>query len=781
MFYLNIAEKPSVAKSISYTLCSSATKSTSPNKYTPNYTFTYNNNKMLFTSLLGHLFTHDFIDHKDWQSSDPRKLLNEAEVKSFVNKGQETIKQNILYNAQYADTIVLWTDCDREGENIAMEVKELILEVYPNKTIKRAKFNAITYGNIVHALENLVDIDVNESNAVEARIELDLRLGSAFTRIQTINIKRDTVISYGPCQIPTLNFVVERMVRIDNFMPEKFFTLKLKVHKKMTDIFDWARGNLFDKNCVVHMYEKLMVSKYGIVIDVTSNPKEKARPLPLRTVELQKACASIFRISSHQVMQIAEGLYTKGFISYPRTETDVFPTNFNFKEIISKLSSDYPYCRSMEQIFQLPRRGQNNDMAHSPIYPLKSGSGLVNNDKKIFDYIARRFLGCISKNARGMEIHVRIKVGNEEFKLTGLQIIERNYLDIFTYDSWNEKKINDYILNEKVSLDGLEVSEGCTVPPELITEPELISLMDKNGIGTDATIAEHIQKIQDRTYVTKRGKYFVATNLGKGLIFGYNDLGLEYFVKPYLRCELEKQLKNICEGKICKSEVVRKEIDIYLHFYDIIANGIGRLRDKIKEFDRKDDSSSDSDIKPSKPTNKQHSKKYKGEQASLETNKKTNVIQNIKPGFRQKSYQTFAQDNSTILIDSTKARHGFNQKQNSKTLRTDQINQTDTHTVPLFDNKKKSKITLLPNCHCKIEAVKNVVTKESPNKGKQFFSCSRFPNGCDFFEWSEQKLLCYCNYEPQIKTAQTENNHGRQFYKCKKAHKPCKYFKWCDE
>lgn len=529
MIILNVAEKPSVAKSISSILSKYINTTKSPNKYIMNYRFKYQNTQMIFTSVLGHLFTTDFTNASNWALTDPRTLFH-APITKKIN--EPSIKANIQNLCQKVNQVIIWTDCDREGENIAKEIVEVVLEKCPNMEIRRARFNAITYGSITGALDSLGVVNERESDAVEARIELDLRLGSAFTRIQTLRMSsyiakdgsspnssnknahnvemnnlalinahneksneknvphkehlhnnnenfthdgdylhdennvnshndkineqkgvKGRVISYGPCQVPTLGFVVDRMLAKENFIPEDFFTLTLTVQKKLKDVFTWHRGNIFDKNFVIHMFS-LLKTKNGIVTEASKKPKEKKKPLPLRTVEFQKSCASLFKMSSHAVMTIAEKLYTKGYISYPRTETDSFPSNFNHKEIVAALMPDpsyAPFCDKLGgDLFMRPFTGKNNDMAHSPIYPLKNGIGLTGDERRIYDFVARRYLACISKNAVGEETCVTVLVGREEFKIVGLKIKERNYLEIYTFDKWDEKAINDYFVNEVI-------------------------------------------------------------------------------------------------------------------------------------------------------------------------------------------------------------------------------------------------------------------------------------------------------------------------------------------
>ena len=122
----------------------------------------------------------------------------------MLSHGQDKqdVKINLQNLARQHDLLVLWLDCDREGENIAFEVVEVCREVNHRIKVKRARFSALTYHDLTNACRNLQDPNVQLSAAVDARQEIDLRIGAAFTRFQTISLRGrfdgvDGVVSYG--------------------------------------------------------------------------------------------------------------------------------------------------------------------------------------------------------------------------------------------------------------------------------------------------------------------------------------------------------------------------------------------------------------------------------------------------------------------------------------------------------------------------------------------------------------------------------------------------------
>ena len=172
--------------------------------------------------------------------------------------------------------------------------------------------------------------------------------------------------------------------------------------------------------------------------------------------------------------------------------------------------------------------------------------------------------------------------------------MERNYLDVYPYEKWTSSQpLPKFRLHETFEPTDAIITDGKTTPPGYLTEPELISLMDANGIGTDATMAEHIKKIQEREYVMTRSgpranaqqdgrdaqgarggsvQQFIPTTLGVALIEGYGNIGLETGLdKPFLRKDMETKMREICAGTKSRYDFVQETLEQYLEVF-MIAN-----------------------------------------------------------------------------------------------------------------------------------------------------------------------------------------------------------------
>ncbi|KAF2400188.1 prokaryotic type I DNA topoisomerase [Trichodelitschia bisporula] len=535
---LCVAEKPSIAKAVANHLGGSVPARNVPSlRWLKNYVFNYNFGpwgpcEVTFTSVAGHVIEHDFGGrYSNWQTCQPSELFD-APIEVQIKGDKKSIAQNIEQQARYCNILYIWTDCDREGENIGAEIRNIALKVNSRMTVKRAMFNNIERAHIVQAANNPIEIDELQSDAVAARMELDLRVGAAFTRYLTLNLRpliqavddSIKVISYGSCQFPTLGFVVDRYFRVQNFIPETFWAIKvMQVKDDVKVAFNWKRVHLFDRMTVTILYERCLAARTARITKVQKRPTSKWRPLPLTTVELQKNGSRFLRMDSQTVMKIAEDLYTKGWISYPRTETDQFDKGMDLMGLVRKQTQDANWGPFAQRLadggFQWPRSGRNNDKAHPPIHPVNYvlPSSLSDTDRRVYEFVVRRFLACCAEDAKGELSTVEMQYGSEVFTASGLLVLERNYLDVYPYDKWeSSQQLPVFQVDEYFVPTEAKMTEGKTAPPGYLTEPELIALMDANGIGTDATMAEHIAKIKERQYVVTRKRAGRAAAAGDG-------------------------------------------------------------------------------------------------------------------------------------------------------------------------------------------------------------------------------------------------------------------------
>jgi DNA topoisomerase-3 len=607
--WLHVAEKPSVAKEVAGVLSGGSCSWTpGPSRTNPRAEFPLRGNipgvpagaTMIVTSVLGHLMEEDFPPAaKNWETF-PLSELFIAPLSKTVKPELKGVEQNLKELANKSTRLVLWLDCDREGENICFEVMAVVQSVRPNIAVSRAIFSALTQRDVLRAMSNLGIPNRLASEAVEARQEMDLRIGAAFTRLQQIGLKPalgvaeaalPKTLTFGPCQLPCLGFVVDRHFAIQNFVKEKFghvVMLAMDVadttegaQRPSETTWHWSRGNIYDLVTAFSLYQAILDAEpnaLAVVTSVHQKPKRRFAPPPLATVELQKLASKHLRMSSERCMHVAEQLYQAGFISYPRTETDSYTFTDGELQELARAQTDPRWANYALAIadgtkYHRPRSGGHNDNAHPPIHPTGVYRDQDPEKSSLFELIVRHFLATMSGEAVAADTQVMCTYNDEVFHCGGHTVVEKGWYEIFTYERWNNTTVPNYQLGQTFKPTSLLLKEGTTEPPPYLTEAQLITTMDNHGIGTDATIATHIKTIQDRKYATSVNGTFKPTPLGIALVSAYERVGLRALCKPMLRAQFELGMADIGRGVVGRTEFLRVAAEKYRSLLEKAVQG----------------------------------------------------------------------------------------------------------------------------------------------------------------------------------------------------------------
>ncbi|CAI7993512.1 DNA topoisomerase 3-beta-1 [Geodia barretti] len=458
------------------------------------------------TSVCGHVMSLDFQpQYNKWEQIDPVDLFD-AETMKKESMPNLRIPHFLRNEGKGVDYLVLWLDCDKEGENICFEVMEEVEPVMRHQRIPstqavyRARFSSITESAILKAFGALGLPDWNESRSVDARMELDLRIGCAFTRFQTMTFQtkyaglNSSVISYGPCQTPTLGFCVQRHDEILQFKSEKYWKLAAKISRGGRGgpvvSLDWGREGLFDKEVTLLFLARVQDCREAVVVGVAEKPRSKAPPIALHTVELLRAASSKLHIGPKLAMDYAERLYTEGYISYPRTETTKYPKDFDFRSILSSLSGHPEFGEHASSILRTsikPPSGGVDVGDHPPITPMRSASRdqLRDSEWKIYDFVARHFLATLMPECKYKLTEVEISIGSEVFHWSGTTPTSPGFTAVYPWQEVHGMETSvEWNKDQHWNVDQMKLSEHETTPPGYLTESELITLMEKHRIGT---------------------------------------------------------------------------------------------------------------------------------------------------------------------------------------------------------------------------------------------------------------------------------------------------------
>jgi DNA topoisomerase-1 len=526
----------------------------------PAYEFKWKGEEWLAMGLSGHIMNYDFPEqYNKWNEVDPGVLLG-VDPEKFVTRADYASAVKKL--AKRANKIILACDYDREGENIGFEAKTLAEEV-TNVPVARARFSALSPKEVKKAFENLMDPDYNMAMAAEARQILDLKMGAAFTRFVTLSVRERAwtkdVLSIGPCQTPTCGFVYEREKAIRAFQSKDFWKITAIFSAKGGEFEGTHRaGNISDKEKAAEIFKRLKGAKEGLVAKKAVKEAKISPPNPLNTTEFLKRASKFLGISPEVALEVAEQLYLAGFTSYPRTETNKYADDFDFKSLLFDFARQKEYKPFAESILVapiVPKNGEKDAHDHPPIHPIRAASrgevsSAVNIPQapEVYDLIARHFLANLMPAAVFEKTHLHLLVQEEPFDSSGTVLKDSGWLEAYPFENKKDKLLPFVEEGERLGIKKLSNTKSRTSPPKKLTEAELLTLMDKNGIGTKATAPTHIETNKKRGYFETKGKTISILDMGFTLMEGLS-LTVPILVRPEIRRKIEALIQEVEDGK----------------------------------------------------------------------------------------------------------------------------------------------------------------------------------------------------------------------------------------
>ncbi len=555
MGYIIVAEKYSVANAISKALSS------------------INVRDARVTWVNGHVFNIDLpLEFKHWRLDNLEDILKVRDFRYIVVDRKSYSRLKGYFNSN--NTLVIATDNDHEGELIGYE----ILNIYRGIKGKdapylRMRFNSTALKELIDAWGRL-ESTLNWRWVYKAifRQRFDLLTGAAYTRLLTLANRRGLslyakgngygkaykVLSWGSCQTPTLYFTVQREREIESFKSKDYWYVRAELEHNGIR-FTVTSKAVYSIEEAEHMRDAVKDASYAIVKDYKEHKKGVERPLPIRTDDALKDLTRIAGVNAYRILQVMEELYSSGYISYPRTDTNRYASNFDFTTAMRAASNGLGIeVRGRP----MPRNGRSDDNAHPPIYPTGAykGSGMA---RSVWEYIARRFLANAYYSDALMLIQdAKLMLNGIELYTHGSSILEEGFLSIYHYFKPKNEPIPRMSIGDKVRVIDAKVVKDKTKPPSRLSEPELLELMERNGIGTDATRAEFPMLIQRRGYAVKVKGRFKPTSIGARLIDTLEGIDAR-LVKPDTRAMVESTMSMIEKGEVKYDDALEKSIRIY--------------------------------------------------------------------------------------------------------------------------------------------------------------------------------------------------------------------------
>ena len=504
-------------------------------------------------------YLKDGIDIKGWKIASLPYLVWAPIEKTPAEKG---IIRSLKNLAKKADSVVIGTDFDREGELIGSDALRQIREVAPDVPVSRARYSAFTKAEIDHAFNNLVELDQDLADAGESRQYIDLIWGAVLTRYLTTARFSGfgNTRSAGRVQTPTLALVVERERERMAFKPEDYWVIFGEASHGEDDPFKVSHttARFWDKDAADAAYANVAQAKEARVTAVERKSRTQRPPAPFNTTSLQAAAAAE-GISPARTMRLAESLYMDGLISYPRVDNTVYPSSLDLKDCVRTISKVPQYAPTCKALLSQPKltatRGKQETTDHPPIYP----TGAADPEKlqpaawKLYNLIARRFLATLMGPATIEGTKVTFDVNGEPFQASGNVLANPGFRSIYPYGLKKDDQLPELHEGDVCDVEKMDLLAKQTEPPARYSQGKLIQEMEKRGLGTKSTRASIIDTLYQRKYL--KNDPCEPSQLGMAIIDALNTYAPR-ITTPEMTSELEDDMTKVAEGTDTQTQVV---------------------------------------------------------------------------------------------------------------------------------------------------------------------------------------------------------------------------------
>ncbi len=503
-------------------------------------------------------FLANGINIKGWKVESLPYLTWAPIIKNPAEKEIIRVLKNL---AKKADSVVIATDFDREGELIGSDALSCVREVAPDVPVSRARYSALIKGEVTEAFNNLVELDQNLADAGESRQYIDLIWGAVLTRYLTLakfggfgNVR-----SAGRVQTPTLALVVERERERMAFVPEDYWQIRGMAAAKGADFkISHATARFTDKDAAQTAFGHVDGVAAGTVTDVAKRSRKQQPPVPFNTTSLQAAAAAE-GISPARTMRIAESLYMSGLISYPRVDNTVYPRSLDLEGIVKGLAANLPalapVCKKVLAGPMKPTHGKTETTDHPPIHPTGQGdpTTLDGGQLKLYNLIARRFLATLMGPATIENTKVSIDVAGEPFAASGDVLVDAGFREAYPYGLKRDEQLPALDAGDVVDVHDVNLEAKQTEPPARYSQGKLVQEMEKRGLGTKSTRASIIERLYQVRYL--KNDPIEPSQLGMAIVDALSQFAPR-ITTPEMTAELDEDMTHVAEGQDTQTHVV---------------------------------------------------------------------------------------------------------------------------------------------------------------------------------------------------------------------------------
>ena len=526
---------------------------------------------------------------------------HDYEPKYITIRGKGDLLQTLRKAVKKSDKVYLATDPDREGEAISWHlVNALKLE---EGKYKRITFNEITKTAVKNAIKSPRDIDMDLVDAQQARRVLDRMVGYSISPLLWKKVKRG--LSAGRVQSAALKLIYDREEKINDFIPEEYWTLDAYllakgVKKPVVAKFYGDETGKLAINSKVQMdkiMKELKKASYKIT-EIKNSERMRKAPLPFTTSTLQQEASKSLNFSTQKTMRIAQQLYEGveikgqglvGLISYLRTDSTRISDEADnaAREYIDKAYGSKYLSESQEA----KNRGKKIQDAHEAIRPAYTDfspvivkESLSRDQFRLYSLIWKRFIASRMKPAIYDMKSVKIAAGKYIFTASASKLKFDGFMSVYVEaDFEKEEDSISASIDEKTELkfDKFDAIQHFTQPPAHFTEASLVKTLEELGIGRPSTYAPTITTILARRYVVKENKAIYITEIGT-IVNRIMVAAFPEIVDTNFTATMEGLLDKVEAGDIKWKEIVR-------NFYPDLEQEVKREEENLEKIEIQDE------------------------------------------------------------------------------------------------------------------------------------------------------------------------------------------------
>jgi DNA topoisomerase-1 len=495
-------------------------------------------------------------------SVDPDKAF---EMLWQISPDRSKQMREIADEAKKADTLILATDPDREGEAISWHVQEVLRQkkALP-ENVQRVTFNAITNSAVTEAMKHPRGLDEDLIDAYRARRALDYLVG--FTLSPILWRKLPGAKSAGRVQSVALRLIVDREREIEIFRPQEYWSVTATFEadgQQFTARLAQLDGKKIERLTIgnkgdADAAKAVIEAGHFTVSSVETKPFARNPPPPFTTSTLQQEAARKLGFSASHTMRVAQSLYEDGLITYMRTDgVDMAPEAISAARRAIATRYDAGYVPDKPRQYQ--SKIKNAQEAHEAIRPtdFDRPRGASSDHSRLYELVYNRALASQMASARLERTTVDLMdgAGRAMLRATGQVVLFPGFLAL--YEEGLDEKSDDedgarmpaLRKGDAPAKTGVAATQSFTQPPPRYSEASLVKRLEELGIGRPSTYAATLQTLKDREYVRVEKSRFIPEESGR-LVTAFLERFFEKYVSYDYTAELEDELDDVSGGRL---------------------------------------------------------------------------------------------------------------------------------------------------------------------------------------------------------------------------------------